>query len=200
MMEPSSSVRFFETQFQQQVQQADLALNPFEQIALSYIHGRVLDYGCGMGNLAVAAAQRGCSVVALDASPTAIEHIRRIARDQALPIEAAEVDLRSHELSEEFDSIVSIGLLMFFDCATAYRQLHHLQSHLRPGGVAVINVLVEGTTYLDMFDPKEHCLFARGDMQAHFPNWEILHFEPQDFAAPKEQVKSFVTLVARKPD
>jgi tellurite methyltransferase len=199
-MEPNSSVRFFEAQFRQQAQQSDLALNPFEQVAISYLKGRVLDYGCGMGNLAVAAAQRGCSVLALDASPTAIEHIRRIARDQALPIEAEEVDLRSHELSEEFDSIVSIGLLMFFDCATAYRQLHHLQSHLRPGGVAVINVLVEGTTYLDMFDPKEHCLFARDAIQANFHGWEILHQEWQDFAAPKDQVKFFVTLVARKPD
>src|SRR5665647_2708874 len=67
-MDPNLSVRFFDTQFQQQVRQTDLPLNPFEQTALSYLHGHVLDYGCGLGNLAVAAAQRGCSVVALDAS------------------------------------------------------------------------------------------------------------------------------------
>jgi tellurite methyltransferase len=199
-MEPNSSVHFFETQFQKQVLQSGLALNPFEQIAIPYLHGRVLDYGCGLGNLAVAAAQRGCSVVALDASPTAIEHLRCIAREQSLPIEAAQADLRSHSLFEDFDCVVSIGLLMFFDCATAYRQLHHLQSHLRPGGVAVINVLVEGTTYLEMFDPKEHCLFARDAMRVHFPDWEILYHELQDFAAPKHQVKSFVTLIARKPN
>lgn len=199
-MDPNLSVRFFDTQFQQQVRQTDLPLNPFEQTALSYLHGHVLDYGCGLGNLAVAAAQRGCSVVALDASHTAIEHLRRIATEQSLPIEVAEVDLRNYELSDEFDSVVSIGLLMFFDCATAHRQLHSLQSHLRPGGVAVINVLVDGTTYLDMFDPKEHCLFSRDDIHAHFLGWEILHCESRDFAAPKEQVKSFVTLVARKPN
>jgi tellurite methyltransferase len=159
----------------------------------------VLDYGCGLGNLAVAAAQRGCSVLALDGSHTAIEHLRHVAAEQALPIEAAEADLRSHEVAGEFDSVVSIGLLMFFDCDTAFRQLHNLQSHVRAGGVAVINVLVEGTTYLDMFDPQAHCLFSREEMQRRFSGWEILHAEFQDFAAPKEQRKAFVTLVARKP-
>lgn len=197
-MDPGSSIRFFEAQFQQQLGQADLCLNPFEQAALPYLQGRVLDYGCGLGNLALAAARRGCSVVALDASHTAIEHLRRVATEQSLPIEAAEADLRSYELAEEFDSVVSIGLLMFFDCDTAFRQLHGLQSHVRVGGVAVINVLVEGTTYVDMFDPKDHCLFSRDEMRARFQGWEILHSDHQDFAAPKEQLKSFCTIVARK--
>ena len=198
-MNPSASVRFFDALFQERVRQADSALNPFEQTALPYLRGRTLDYGCGLGNLALAAARRGCSVVALDASHTAIEHLRNIAHEQALPIEAAEADLRDYELAEEFDTIVSIGLLMFFDCDTAFRQLQFLQSHLRVGGVAVINVLVEGTTYLDMFDPRSHCLFSRDEMLLRFQGWEILHSEHQDFAAPREQVKSFVTLVARKP-
>src|SRR3972149_3328063 len=113
-MDPGSSIRFFEAQFQQQLSRADLCLNLFEQAALPYLQGRVLDYGCGLGNLAVAAARRGCSVVALDASHTAIEHLRRLATEQSLPIEAAEADLRSYELAEEFDSVVSIGLLVVF--------------------------------------------------------------------------------------
>jgi tellurite methyltransferase len=198
-MDPSPSVRFFDAQFQQQVREANPGLNPFERTALPYLRGHVLDYGCGLGNLAVAAAQRGCSVVALDASHTAIEHLRHIATEHALPIKATEADLRNYELAEEFDTVVSIGLLMFFDCATAFRQLHNLQSHLRAGGVAVINVLVQGTTYLDMFDPIDYCLFSRDEMHIRFSGWEILHAEYQDFAAPKEQLKSFVTLIARKP-
>lgn len=198
-MDPGSSVRFFDAQFQRQVREADLGLNPFERIALPYLAGRVLDYGCGLGNLAIAAAERGCSVLALDASPTAIGHLHRVAAEQALPIEAAEADLRSHELTGEFDAVVSIGLLMFFDCATAMRQLQQLQSHTRAGGVAVVNVLVEGTTYLDMFDPQAYCLFPRGELPARFSGWELLQVEAQDFPAPNGQVKAFVTLVARKP-
>ena len=198
-MESDASIRFFDTQFQRQVLESDLKLNPFEEQALPYLRGHVLDYGCGLGNLAVAAARRGCSVVALDGSHTAVEHLRRIAQAESLPLQATEVDLRTYAVREDYDTIVCIGLLMFFDCPTAFAQLHGLLSHVRPGGVAVVNVLVDGTTYLDMFDPSGHCLFDREVLHRRFAGWEILHSEYQDFPAPNGKAKSFVTVVARNP-
>jgi tellurite methyltransferase len=195
----SSSVRYFDTQFQRQLRDADLELNPFEQVALPYLQGRVLDFGCGLGNLAVAAARRGCSVVALDASPTAIEHVRSVAREVALAIEAAEVDLREYAIGGQFDAVVSIGVLMFLDCPTALAKLADLKAHVRPGGVAVVNVLVEGTTFADMFDPSGHCLLSRDEIEAQFAGWEILHSDGRDFPAPGGTVKAFATLIARKP-
>jgi len=193
-----TSVDFFDTQFRRQLQQGGAELNPFELAALPYLQGRVLDFGCGLGNLAVAAARCGCSVVALDASHAAIDHLRALAAASQLPIEAIETDLRNYALTEDFDTVVSIGLLMFFDCPTALRQLASLQAHVRPGGVAVVNVLVEGTTYLDMFEAGGHCLFARDELRRRFQGWEVLQCEQQEFAAPDERIKSFVTLIARR--
>lgn len=198
-MDSSSSIGFFDSQFQRQLRESDLHLNPFEDMALPYLRGRVLDYGCGLGNLSVAAARRGCSVVALDASHAAIEHLRQLAHDEHLPIDAAQADLRAHELHDDFDCVVCIGLLMFFDCPTAFAQLDALQRHVRPGGVAVVNVLVEGTTYHDMFDASGHCLFARDELARRFAGWEMLHAEHGDFAAPHDTVKSFATVIAKKP-
>jgi tellurite methyltransferase len=194
-----TSVEFFDTQFRRQLQQGGAELNPFELAALPYLQGRVLDFGCGLGNLAVAAARRGCPVVALDASHAAIEHLRAVAAAGQLPIEAIETDLRTYALTEDFDTVVSIGLLMFFDCPTALRQLASLQAHVRPGGVAIVNVLVEGTTYLDMFDAGGHCLFAPDELRHRFQGWDVLRCEQQDFAAPDHRIKSFVTLIARRP-
>lgn len=198
-MDSTASIQFFETQFQRQVLEAEAGLNPFEQQALPYLQGAVLDYGCGLGQLALAAARRGCSVLALDASRTAIEHLRRVARAEALTITAAEADLRRHELQDQFDAVACIGLLMFFDCPTAFAQLQQLQDHVRPGGVAIVNVLVEGTTYLGMFDPSGHCLFSRDEMHKRFAGWQILRSEYQDFPAANDTTKSFVTVIARKP-
>lgn len=198
-MHPDASVGFFDAQFRRQLKDSDLSLNPFEREALPFLRGTVLDFGCGLGNLAVAAARRGCSVVALDASHTAIEHLRRLARAESLPITAAEADLRNYEVRNDFDAVVCIGLLMFFDCPTAIAQLRQLQARVRPGGVAVVNVLVEGTTYLEMFDPSSHCLFARDEMRRHFEGWELLHCDELDFPAANETTKSFVTVIARKP-
>ena len=198
-MESSASVRRFDAQFTRQVRDGDLALNPFETAALPYLRGRVLDFGCGLGNLAVAAARRGCTVVALDASPAAIEHLRRTASEQSLAIEASEADLRTYEIRGEFDAVASIGLLMFFDCPTAYAQLEQLKAHLRPGGHAIVNVLVEGTTWLEMFDPAGHCLFAPGELARRFGDWTIERAEASEFPAGGDRIKAFVTVVARKP-
>jgi tellurite methyltransferase len=198
-MNADCGIEFFDRQFKQQIHEKNIGLNPFEQAALPNLRGQVLDFGCGMGQLAVAAARAGCSVVALDASEVAVEHLRQVAAAENLPIDVRKADLRQYTLQEDFDSIVSIGLLMFFDCPTAQRALAALKAHLRAGGTMVINVLVEGTTYMDMFDKDSHCLFERQALADSFADWEILSSQFSDFAAPGGLNKSFCTVVARKP-
>jgi tellurite methyltransferase len=195
----SRSIDFFERQFRQQASDAALTLNPFEAQALPYLHGELLDFGCGLGNLAFAAARRGCKVTAIDASPTAVEHIRRRARDEALPVSAVLADLRQYPIDRDYDCIASIGLLMFFDCTTAFAVLADLQRHVRPGGHAVVNVLIEGTTYQEMFDPEAHCLFAPTALLDRFGGWTIVRSEFSAFDAPGHTVKRFATVIAQRP-
>lgn len=199
-MKSNNSIAFFDHQFQQQVRNQDFKLNPFELAALPHLRGRVLDFGCGMGNLAIAAAERGCSLLALDASHSAISHLSQRAAAEALPIEAIEADLSNYQITEDFDCVVSIGLLMFFDCKTAFRILSMLQARVRPGGIAVINVLIEGTTYLDMFHTNHYCLFVPGEIEGRFASWKIIQSKFSEFDAPGHRIKSFITLIARKPE
>ena len=119
-MNTSHSVRYFDAQFRRQVAAGENSLNPFEAAALPHLQGKVLDFGCGLGNLALMAARRGCSVLALDASPAAIQHLRQAAALEALPIRVAQADLANYDLAEDFDAIVCIGLLMF---STATRRI-----------------------------------------------------------------------------
>jgi hypothetical protein len=37
-------------------------------------------------------------------------------------------------------------------------------------------------------------------MARRFAGWEIMHSEFRDFEAPSRRIKSFVTLIARKPE
>lgn len=192
------SIDFFDEQFRRQLQSCDLELNPFERLALPHLRGDVLDYGCGLGNLALQAARLGCRVLALDASPVAIAHLQALARREALAIEARVTDLRHHVLTKRFDTVVCIGLLMFFDCAAAFAQLEQLKAQVRAGGIAVVNVLTDGTTYLDMFDPGGYCLFRQTELREHFDGWELLEQRLHAFDAPGGTRKVFATVVARR--
>lgn len=198
-MNTNASVQFFDDQFKRQIAERDLQLNPFEAAALKHLRGNVLEYGCGLGNLAVAAARHGCTVVALDGSRAAIEHLQAVTRQEGLDICASVADLRTYQLNGDFDTVVCIGLLMFFDCPTALAKLTELQEHVLPGGTLVVNVLIEGTTYMDMFSAEGHCLFKPEEVRDALRGWELLSYEQEEFTAPLGKIKMFATAIAKRP-
>ena len=194
-----SALEFFDRQFERQVGASDYGLNPFERAVLPHLSGDVLDLGCGLGNLALEAAGHGCRVTALDSSSMAIADLERRARERGVAIEAHCADLRHYVPARDYDCVVSIGLLMFFACANARGLLARMREAVRPGGIAAINVLIEGTTYMDMFDPEAHCLFGRDELSRAYAGWEVMHSRHEDFPAPGGTLKRFHTLLARRP-
>lgn len=66
-----------------------------EQEVFGRVHGRVLDIGCGAGRHALEAQRRGCTVVAIDISPGAVEVSRRRGVEDArlLPLDAVDPGL-----------------------------------------------------------------------------------------------------------
>lgn len=193
------SIDFFDRQFVKQIADSDFALNPFEQAALPFVRGRVLDLGCGLGNLAVAAARNGAQVVAVDASLPAIVRIVEVSRAGNLGMAGIFSDVAAYRMAGEYDTIVAIGLLMFLRRDAALELLCEIAQHVAPGGCAVINVLVEGTTFMAMFDPEAYCLFGRDEIERHFAGWQIELSRHESFPAPGNTAKEFSTVVARKP-
>ncbi len=194
------SIEFFESQFKRQVRESEYALNSFETRALEFLIGRVLDLGCGLGNLSLEAGRRGHPVVAVDASETAIERLRADAERDALPVGTIRADLADWAIDQQYDTIVCIGLLMFFPRERALGLLRDIQDHVAPGGRAAVNVLVEGTTFMGMFDPRGHYLFGADELRDRFAGWHLLAFKRESFPAPGETRKEFVTIVAERPD
>ena len=195
----NQSVEFFETQFQRQVREHEYALNPFETLALDYLKGSVLDLGSGIGNLSLEAGRRGHRVTAVDASPTAVARINADAAREKIPVRAIAADIGSWVIDAQYDTIVAIGLLMFFRRERALELLRAIQEHVNPGGRAIINVLIEGTTYMGMFDADNFYLFASAELEERFGGWTILASRGQSFSAPGETRKEFSTVIAEKP-
>jgi len=192
------SLAFFESQFQRQVRDQEYALNPFEILAFDYLAGDILDLGCGLGNLSLEAGRRGHRVMAVDVSPTAVARINKDAEREGLPVRGIQADIENWTIDESYDSIVVIGLLMFFRHETALKLLTAVQEHVEPGGRAIVNVLIEGTTYFGMFDPDNYCLFRRNELEERFVGWSVLKSRTQTFPAPEGTRKDFSTLIAEK--
>lgn len=195
----NQSVEFFDAQFQRQVREREYALNPFETLALDYLKGSVLDLGSGIGNLSLEAGRRGHRVTAVDASPTAVARINADAALEKIPVRAVAADIGNWAIDAQYDTVVAIGLLMFFRRGRALELLSAIRDHVDPGGRAVVNVLVEGTTYMGMFDADNYCLFAPDELEERFGGWTILASRRQSFPAPGETRKEFSTVIAEKP-
>ena len=197
-MDPNRSVEFFDAQFRRQIEAGEFALNPFEQAALPFVSGRVLDLGCGLGNLSLAAARRGCEVTAVDASATAIERIRIAATREKLRVAAVQAGIDGTFATGAYDTVIAIGLVMFFPCPEAERLLGEIRRGVAPGGRAIVNTLIEGTTWMAPFEPGRFCLLAEGALERSFAGWRILLARREEFPAPDGKLKRFDTVVAQR--
>ena len=100
---------------------------------------RVLDAGCGSGQLAIAFAERGARVTGIDLSPEMIRRARNHARERG-----AEIEWRTGDVSQladplaVFDAINARVLFQFVPDVPA--TLRELRRVLRPGGRLLASV------------------------------------------------------------
>lgn len=109
------------------------------------LHGvRILDAGCGTGTLAIDLAKRGAEVVAIDLSPTLVEHARERAE-----AEGVEIDFRSGDMLDPalgtFDHLVAMDSLIHYDLPEMIAALGALAPRVRE---RMLITVVPGTPML----------------------------------------------------
>jgi 2-polyprenyl-3-methyl-5-hydroxy-6-metoxy-1,4-benzoquinol methylase len=94
---------------------------------------RILDYGCGTGDIAAALAARGFRVDARDASPKMIEQARALHAGSAVRFAVIEPGPPDADADHEaFDAVVCSSVLEYLDDLPA--SLRQLVAMLKPGG------------------------------------------------------------------
>jgi SAM-dependent methyltransferase len=139
---------------------------------------RVIDVGCGTGDLAIWLAEQGCAVTGVDFLDRPLEAARAKARERGLKINFLRLDaLAIGEIPERFDAATDCGLFHTFDDAGRAAYIAAL-THLLPPSARLF-ILCMADAEPGAHGPRRvsatelRAAFARG--------WEIETIEPARF-------------------
>ncbi|HEY2503441.1 MAG TPA: class I SAM-dependent methyltransferase [Mycobacterium sp.] len=81
-----------------------------------WIHGDVLDVGCGLGDNAIYLAKNGHTVTGLDISPTALITAEQRSKDAGVEVNLAVADSTKLDCyTDAFDTVIDVGMFHVLD-------------------------------------------------------------------------------------
>lgn len=126
---------------------------------------RVLDFGCGTGTLTAAIADRGASVVGVDADGGLVER----ARENHPDLQFHHVDATDFSLAEPADAVLSNSVLHWINDQDGV--VEQIAESLRPGGRFVAEMAITGNVGTILHAVRAEAR-ARGEVVEnpwHFP-------------------------------
>lgn len=142
------------------------------------ITGRVLDAGCGTGDLALWLASRGLAVTGIDYLEAPLEAARRKGAERGLSVNFLRIDATAvASIPERFDAVTDCGLFHSFDDASRVAYVDALRALLEPG--ARVFILCMSTDEPGTQGPRR---VSDEEIRAtFFEGWEIESIEPARF-------------------
>jgi 2-polyprenyl-3-methyl-5-hydroxy-6-metoxy-1,4-benzoquinol methylase len=146
--------------------------------AAGAIGPRVLDIGCGTGDLAIWLAEHGRAVTGIDYLEQPLALARAKAADRSVAVNFLQIDaLAAGEIPERFDAVTDCGLFHTFDDAGRAAYVRGLARLLEPG--SRVFLLCMSTSEPGMQGPRR---VSEAELRAAFRDgWEVESLAPARF-------------------
>ena len=127
----------------------------------------MLELAVGTGRLAVPLAADGWNVTGIDSDPAMLARAGGAAAHAGVMLELIEGDLVTAELGARFAFVFLAlnGLLLMADVGGQAAALRSIARHLRPGGLAAIDVWLPGAEDLALYDGRLLLEWVRDDTE-----------------------------------
>jgi len=145
--------------------------------ARGWVHGDVLDIGCGFGDNAIYLAQHGHPVTGLDISPTALVTAEQRATDAGVEVTFAVADsTRLDGYTDAFDTVIDSGLFHSLDDEGRGRYVAAVHRATRRGATLLLSCFSDANPSGKDWRPAVSEQTLRTVLGA--AGWDITSLEP----------------------
>ncbi len=142
-----------------------------------WVHGHVLDIGCGLGDNAVYLAKNGHTVTGLDISPTALKTAEQRAKDARVDVTFAVADSTKLDgYTDAFDTVIDSGLFHSLDDDGRRSYAAAVHRATRPGATLLLSCFSD----VNPVGKEPRPAVSEESLRDVLPNagWDITSLEP----------------------